>query len=73
MKEQKQPAGGRTQWMGCLLLLLLLLGPGLLVAHRFYYFQLDRTYAQGSCTIEAARTYHKNYGDGQIKEITRFL
>jgi hypothetical protein len=70
MKEQKQPANGRTQWMGCLLLFLFLLVLGLLVAHRFYYFQLDRTYAQGICTIEAVRTYHKNYGDGQNEEAT---
>jgi hypothetical protein len=70
MKEQKQPTSDRTQWMGCLLLFLFLLVLGLLVAHRFYYFQLDRTYAQGTCTIEAARTYHKNYGDGQNEEAT---
>ncbi|GHO96352.1 hypothetical protein KSF_064000 [Reticulibacter mediterranei] len=52
------------------MLFLFLLVLGLLVAHRFYYFQLDRTYAQGTCTIEAARIYHKNYGDGQNEEAT---
>jgi len=51
--------------MGCLFLLLFLLALGLIVGHRFYYFRLDKTYAQGTCTIEAGSTYHKNYGGGQ--------
>jgi hypothetical protein len=66
MKEHRRSSKG--QLMGCLLLFLLLLVSGLLVAHRFYYFQLDRTYVQGTCTIEAARTYRKNYSNGQDED-----
>lgn len=52
--------------MGCLYPCLFLLALVLIVGHRVYYFLPDKTYAQGTCTIEAGGTYHKNYGDQNV-------
>lgn len=68
-KEHKKQSSSRSQLMGCLFLFLLLLVLGLMVAHRVYYFRIDKTYTQGTCTIEAASTYHKNYSGGQSVDV----
>jgi hypothetical protein len=65
VKERKKQTSCLSRLMGCLFLFSFLLALVLMVGYRIYYFRLDWTYAQGTCTIEAGSTYHKNYGDGQ--------